>query len=387
MTELVIGVSNIMSALCYSLLRVEPFNDCVFRCIYCYARWYREKHQVIVPRPRALREFAKLARRIYRAGLRPVPIRLSTLVDPFPPHEELYRISLRILWEAERWSYPVIVNTKSTLVARDPWRSVLRRLGEEGLLVIQVSIPCIDDERAKVLEPLAPPPSQRLAAAASVVEESGAGFVVRISPFIPRYSLQPSIEDVVARLDELGVQHVIVEALRIERERVDEMKRILGVDMEFEGYSLREVGGLKPVVRVSLSDRLREYAELSRKLAERGIGFATCKEGLFELHTAPNCCGMHLFRVSIALRPTLHEVFSYVSERGWAEINEVVKHLEGLDALFSDKLAAYPRSIRKALRAHEKKLLRILRKPELLHHVSPCLRLEGSRIAVQSLGV
>jgi len=385
--ELVVGVSNIMSSLCYSLIRVEPFNECVFRCVYCYARWYREQSHVVLPRPRAIREFSKLARRVYRAGLRPIPARLATLVDPFPPHEELYRASLRILREARRWSYPLIVNTKSTMIARDPWRRELKRLGEEGLLVVQVSIPCIDDERARVLEPRAPPPTQRLRAAASIAEESGAGLVVRISPYIPRYSIKPSAEEIASMFEELGVHHVIVEALRIERERADELRKVLGVDVGFEGYSLREVSGLKPVVRVALRDRVHEYAELSRKLAERGIGFATCKEGLFELHTSPNCCGMHLFRAPIATRPTLYEVFKYVSSRGQASVDEVVQHLSELDALFGRALDDYPRVVRKPLRAHEKRLLRVLRRPELLHHVSPCLKLEDSRIAAQSLGV
>jgi len=43
MSELVVGVSSIISPLCYSALRLEPYTQCPFSYLYCYARWYREE--------------------------------------------------------------------------------------------------------------------------------------------------------------------------------------------------------------------------------------------------------------------------------------------------------------------------------------------------------
>ena len=84
MSELVINVSNVISPLCYSVLKIEPYTACPHRCVYCYGRWYVRGSDVVAPRRVALAMFEGVARQVYRKGLRPIPFRLSTLVDPFP---------------------------------------------------------------------------------------------------------------------------------------------------------------------------------------------------------------------------------------------------------------------------------------------------------------
>ena len=96
MSELVINISNIISPLCYSLFRIEPFTTCSFNCIYCYARWYREDDSV-KPRFRALNEFRVVARKLNERKLRTIPFRLSTLSDPFQPLESKVKIVRNIL--------------------------------------------------------------------------------------------------------------------------------------------------------------------------------------------------------------------------------------------------------------------------------------------------
>ena len=137
MSSLVINVSNIISPLCYSLIRLEPYSDCVFRCTYCYARWYRKLSGVITIVKETLREFKALAKYIYRKGLNPIPARLATLSDPFQPHEELYKYSLSLLKVSLDYEYPIIINTKSVNYVKTPWRSYIEKLCERNLLVIQ----------------------------------------------------------------------------------------------------------------------------------------------------------------------------------------------------------------------------------------------------------
>ena len=79
--DLVINVSNHISSLCYSVLRFEPYGECEYKCLYCYARWYRGG------RVSSFRAFLKLARRVNEMKLKPIPVRLSTLVEPFQPVE------------------------------------------------------------------------------------------------------------------------------------------------------------------------------------------------------------------------------------------------------------------------------------------------------------
>ena len=377
MSELVINVSNIISPLCYTILRLEPYTTCPFKCVYCYSRWYfKNPTDVIAPRKHVVRLFKSIARHAYKKNLKPIPFRLSTLVDPFPPHEELNKISLRILEIAKRFEYPLIINTKSVkLIEIEDVRKVLERLLDNGLAVVQISISTLDDHKARLIEPIAPPPSKRL----QVVKELGSrGYpvVIRLSPFIPWFSptTEEEIGNFMAMLRDFGVKHLIVESLRIEREAVEQFMQRLGVrDAVFEGYSLREVEGMKPVVRLAQRQRVEVYSTLHRYAVRFGIGFATCKEGLFRFHTTDDCCGAYLLKVSYGLRVTLWDFYRAkinllkhgVEE---AELSRVCKQFS---RLCMDDLKYYPRIISKPLRYHEKKLLSVLRKPNVLQHIAP----------------
>lgn len=118
-----INVSGIISAYCYSLFRAEPYADCEHGCLYCYARWRRRGSGPIYGAPR---QFAAIASRIRKRDLRPIPVRLSTLTDPFQPSEYRYRLSLRILRWALGLGYPIIVNTKGVMMAEGRWLEALR---------------------------------------------------------------------------------------------------------------------------------------------------------------------------------------------------------------------------------------------------------------------
>ncbi len=387
MPELVINVSSIISSLCYSLIRVEPFTTCPHGCLYCYARWYRRSDSSIVkPRAIALKEFKRFAQIVYRKGVKPIPARLSTLVDPFPPHEELYLFTLKVLEVALDLEYPLIVNTKSVIIARDPWRKALLELGNRGLLVLQMSIPCIDSSYARRIEPAVASPLERLRVL-KIFSDAGVPTIVRLSPFIPSVSLRPSPHEVAATLKEYGVHQVIVESIRVEHDRND-LIELLGLKgTELEGYSLREISGLKPVVRPALRVRVNAYKLLANALRKEGIKFAICKEGMYRLWTANNCCGMDMLRTDIVYRVTLREVYDVVMRMGGrARVEDVIKAIEKYDNryLFGNKWKCYPYPVSKMMRYHDKRLLRTLRDRQLLSHVCPDLYIEDDFIIINN---
>jgi DNA repair photolyase len=375
--ELVINVSNIISPLCYTVLRIEPYSICPYRCIYCYSKWYlKRKSNIIIPRRKAVKMFEGVAKRIYRIGAKPIPFRLSTLVEPFPPHEELNRISERVLNIAKQYEYPLIVNTKSVKVVEiEDVKKILEELLDKGLAVLQLSLSTLDDNKSRVLEPLAPPPSRRL----SIVKEFGSRgmpVVIRLSPFIPFYSptSEEEIKFALGIFKDIGVKHLIVEALRIEREAVEALVKELKVyGLSFEGYSIREVEGLKPLVRVSERLRIEAYTTLHRYAVKNGMGFATCKEGLFRFHTTDDCCGAYMLR-NYALRVTLWDFYRAGIIVGKQEVDaetSITSICKKFSRICSEMLLAYPRAISKHLKYHEKRLLKVLRKPELLKHIAP----------------
>ncbi|MEM4812661.1 MAG: radical SAM protein [Ignisphaera sp.] len=384
MPELVINVSNIISSLCYTILKLEPYTICPFRCVYCYSRWYmKSPSRYVYPRPKALGMFREVILKIYRRSLKPIPFRLSTLVDPFPPHEQLYRVSENILRVALEYHYPLVINTKSIYFLHQPLKSYVEKLLDDRLAILQISISTLNDDIAQVIEPRAPEVKKRL----DTIKQLGSTdipLVLRISPYIPYASPTQSrdIEHLVYLARDLGFKHIIVEALRMETNNIRNLLEYLNITkIDIDSYSLRKVEGLKPLVRISLHLLEKTYTMLSNELKKHGITFATCKEGLFDLHTASDCCGLYLLREYI-VRATLQDVYRYVTEMNINSHQELqnIEVVENLCKKYSrlclDELHLYPKNISKTLRYHEKKMFKVLQNIDLLKHIAPHLAKE-----------
>ena len=283
-------------------MRIEPYTSCDFNCTYCYARWYREQG-VPQPKYKVLHDFLKVARAIYKKQL---PIRLSTLVDPFQPIEYNEKISLKVLEIAYRYNYPVIINTKSTLLIKKPWLNMLIDMANRGLIVVQYSFSTFEEKHHRVLEPKTSAPEERVEAAGFLSDE-GIPLVFRLSPYIPGITNSIGFEAIAKIAKECKVRHIIVESIRLTKEEFNKVYSKLGLNMPYlESYSLRNKGGL---LRPNLKLRLEHYVRLVRELKKYNIGFATCKEGLYNLHSVSDCCGFYLFGKSVAKRITLYEYF------------------------------------------------------------------------------
>ena len=136
--------------------------------------------------------------------------------------------------------------------------------------------------------------------------------VIRLSPFIPGYSLtsEDEVESAIGVFKDLGVKHVIVEALRVMREFAEKLAESLGLKgLEFEAYSIREVNGALLIVRVSWRQRAGVYSLLYKHTVRYGIDFATCKEGAFKYHTTDDCCGAYLLKANYGSRIALWDFY------------------------------------------------------------------------------
>ncbi|MEM1526316.1 MAG: radical SAM protein [Ignisphaera sp.] len=379
MPELVINVTNIISPLCYTILKLEPYTVCPFKCIYCYSKWYiRNPTLFPFPRPKVVGIFKDFVRKTRRRGLKPIPFRLSTLIDPFPPVEQLYRITEKILRVALDYEYPIIINTKSIFYTHNPIKEFIVKLLDKDLVVIQISISVLNSKLSEILEPRAPPLNQRL----NAIRDLGSTDIplaLRLSPYIPYMS--PTNENEVKEFTylcrDLGVKHVIVEGLRIEGNKLEDVVKVLGIQkIDVDKYNIREIKGMKPVVRVSTQFKENIYPLFTQELNKYRITFATCKEGLFRLHTSPDCCGAFLLKESYILRVTLYDIYRYSTENSQKiSIPLSIDMLKNICLQYSrlcqDMLTAYPKVISKMLKYHEKKLLKVLQKIETLQHIAP----------------
>lgn len=167
---------------------VNPYRGCFHACAYCYARpsheyWgfgagtdFDSKLIVKPEAPDLLRQ----------AFLRPrwqgELIVFSGNTDCYQPLEAAYGLTRACLEVCAEFQNPVGVITKSALIQRD--LDLLRRLHDEAWLRVYVSIPFVDAEIARKIEPHVPSPAKRFSTVEALVK-AGIPTGVSLAPVIP----------------------------------------------------------------------------------------------------------------------------------------------------------------------------------------------------------
>ncbi|MEM2186743.1 MAG: radical SAM protein [Thermofilaceae archaeon] len=356
--ELVVGASLIMSCFCYSIFRLDPYIGCQHSCSYCYTRFlpgYRRSFKAIANYARLLRA----ALEVWRSSGAPLsPFRLSALTDPFPPIEEKLGIALEVMKVARKLGIPLIVCTKSTLIAREPWLNIVKELAGEGLAIVQLSVAFLNDEVARKLEKGAPPPSERFKAAEKLADEQ-IPVVLRLQPLIPYLNSSAEfLEEYADAARSVGARHVILEVLRILRWRDLECFRVAMPKFDFvklTNPALWEPYPWGAHKHPGKGWRRSIYELAIETLSRRGLTVGLCREGFFDLNAAPDCCGIYLLRERV-VRVTLREQF-YGFQSGYRYIQ-----LEDVERL---PLPAVKRKLRK----HFQLVYEVLANKELLQKI------------------
>ncbi|HEX5135619.1 MAG TPA: PA0069 family radical SAM protein [Planctomycetota bacterium] len=201
----------------------NPYRGCFHGCAYCYARPthqylgfgagsdFERRIVVKVNAPELLRK--AFARRSWRGEI----VALSGNTDCYQPLEASYRLTRGLLEACLAFRNPVGIITKSVLVRRDI--DVLAELARGGLARVSLSIPFLDDEMARAIEPYAPTPSDRFEA---LREITGAGVSagVGVAPVIPGLN-DSQVAGILARAKECGATHAFRIPLRLPLEVKD----------------------------------------------------------------------------------------------------------------------------------------------------------------------
>jgi DNA repair photolyase len=264
-------------------LTFNPYTGCDHACVYCYASSYIPKFFNCRPKKdlisRLKRDAAKLNGEI---------ISISNSSDPYPTIEAgegLTRQCLEIL-SLSRCKVQII--TKSTLVIRDV--DLLRRTPS----MVALTITTDEDNLSKILEPHAPPSSERLKTVKRLTE-AGIPTIVRIDPIIPHVNDNP--ESLVEKIASIGVKQITCSTYKV---KMDNWQRI--------NLALPEIAEkLKPLY-FEKGERIGRYLYLPRnlrlKLMENlaflakkyGLRFGVCREGFSHLNTA-QCDGSWLLKL------------------------------------------------------------------------------------------
>ena len=168
---------------------VNPYRGCFHACAYCYARpsheWLdfgagADFDRRIVVKTNA----AELLRwELTRPRWQGEGIVFSGVTDAWQPIEASYRITRACLEVCAQLGNPVSVITKGALVERD--FDLLRAIHDQtGGVRLYVSVPFLDADVARAIEPTASTPKRRLATIGRA-RDAGIPVGVSVSPLIP----------------------------------------------------------------------------------------------------------------------------------------------------------------------------------------------------------
>lgn len=187
---------------------INPYQGCYHQCVFCYARAthrYRELDGVGAwgNRLRAKINAPEVLRReLARPGPGDEQIAIGTATDPYQAVEGRYRITRRILAELARAARPCHLITRSPLIVRD--LDVIAELARAAPFSVCVSVPTLDAELSRRIEPTVAPPRQRLRAVARLAA-AGIRVGVAVAPVLPHLTDdRPALEAVMRAAADAG---------------------------------------------------------------------------------------------------------------------------------------------------------------------------------------
>jgi DNA repair photolyase len=126
---------------------------------------------------------AKLLRaELMKPGYKAKPIAIGTNTDPYQPIEKTQRIMRGVLEVLAELKHPVMITTKSAMVARDI--DILATMAEDKLVNVTLSVTTLDKRLARAMEPRASTPDPS-ACGHQALSEAGIPTWVNASPMIP----------------------------------------------------------------------------------------------------------------------------------------------------------------------------------------------------------
>lgn len=167
---------------------VNPYRGCFHACSYCYARPTHEyfgwgagtdfERRIVIKRTAP-----KLLERAFRApSWKGERLMFSGVTDCYQPLEAAYRLTRGCLEVCLRFRNPVSVITKSLLVRRDA--NLLAALAKEAEASVALSIPFIDEDVARKVEPGTPTIRRRFETM-RILADAGVPVGIGVAPIIP----------------------------------------------------------------------------------------------------------------------------------------------------------------------------------------------------------
>ncbi|MFH1127029.1 MAG: radical SAM protein [archaeon] len=206
---------------------INPYSGCAFGCVYCYiqgSKYGENMAKTLSAKTNAPELLEKQLSRRAKNGEYGI-IALSSSTDPYQPVEEKTMLTRKLLEIILKYQFPVEIATKSKLVLRD--LDLLKEIDRCANLpadlkpklthgaIISFSLSTLDDKQAKILEPGAPSPKERLE---TMQKCKNAGFFVGVNyiPVLPFLSdSEGQLEEMIIAAKKYGADFVFVGGLTL----------------------------------------------------------------------------------------------------------------------------------------------------------------------------
>ncbi len=234
---------------------LNPYRGCTHACHYCFARRYHAQFEM-----GAGDEFASvilvkanfpdvLARELRKPSWAHEQIAFGTATDPYQPIEGEYRLTRRSLEHLATARTPIGLVTKGPMVVRDI--DVLQSVSRQALCAVYLSVPSVDEEAWRRLEPGTAHPLQRLRAVRTLVD-AGVACSVLMAPLLPgittsRAAVTATIKAIAAH----GATAVGANVVRLDAGTREHFLRVLAAEYPHlsDGYERLFVNGGRQVPR------------------------------------------------------------------------------------------------------------------------------------------
>lgn len=199
---------------------INPYQGCEHGCVYCYARPSHSYLDLspgldfetrIFFKPNAA---ASLLEAWEKKSYECKPITIGANTDPYQPAEKSHKITRQLLRLFLKHRHPVNIITKSHLVCRD--LDLLSELASKRLASVAVSLPTMDDDLKRVMEPRVPSAKARLRALQEL-KSAGVPSSVLVAPIIPAIN-DNEIEQILSSAADAGADQAHYIFLRLPHE-------------------------------------------------------------------------------------------------------------------------------------------------------------------------
>ncbi len=211
---------------------LNPYRGCTHGCHYCFARRYQTQLELGSGDDFSSLIFVKtnfveiLRRELDHPNWTRELAALGTATDPYQPIEGQYQLTRGTLTALAAGRSPVGLLTKGPMVVRDI--DVLQDLmAKTRGSSVCVSVPTVDEDAWRTLEPGTAPPLQRLRAVRKMVD-AGLDAGVLMAPLVPGFSTHPAkIEATIKAIADHGARFVGTNILFLDGGTRDHFMRFL----------------------------------------------------------------------------------------------------------------------------------------------------------------